>query len=507
MSDPSVSDSPPAQPVSDLPGGGAAAAGPFRGADDEGWVRVHPLTPWIKSWQLVAVAIFFVVHQLSTNLPDALSRVRDLGEVGTRGLLLGGAVLALAAVAVIALAILSWRMTRYRIAGDRLELRAGVLFRQHKLAQLDRIQAVDISQPLLARIAGLSRLTVEVAGSGSSKFELAYLSDDTAKEVRNRLLAGSAGLDLAPDRPAPEAAELHSIEVPIGRLLASILLSPLAIVMIVFLLASLTEVVTRTVGLAAMLPALVGLAGGVWSQFAGGFGFRVASSPDGVRVRRGLLEQRNQTVPPGRVQAVSVHQPWLWRRFGWWRVEVNVAGYGKGSSDAEHSTSRVLPVGTRDEAAAVLWFVSPDLGEEPGEQPGALLDLAMTGQGDAGGFVTSPPPARWLDPLAWRRNGFRITRTALLIRSGALRRAVTLVPHERTQSLGAAQGPLQRRLGLASFALHSTPGPISPRVPHLAESVVAQLLEDQAERARQARATARPERWMQPGTGSAGSGA
>jgi putative membrane protein len=59
------------------------------------------------------------------------------------------------------------------------------------------------------------------------------------------------------------------------------------------------------------------------------------------------------------------------------------------------------------------------------------------------------------------------------------------------------QAVLQRTLGLASFHLHSTPGPISPVVPHLSTADAARLLAEQADRARHARATAGPERWME----------
>ena len=244
---------------------------------------------------------------------------------------------------------------------------------------------------------------------------------------------------------------------------------------------------------AALVPAALGLGGGLWSRFSRGFGFRAAISPDGLRLRHGLLEARTQTVPPGRVQAVRLRQSLLWRRAAWWQVEVNIAGYG-GSGDAAQGKTEtlLLPVGTRQEAIGVLAFVLPDLGAEPDEQPYQLLDAALVGSGPAHGFVTSPRAARRFDWISWRRNGFRATRTALLIRRGVLNRTLVVVPHARTQSLGVTQGPLQRRWGLASFALHSTPGPITPVVEHLAEGVAAQLLSDQAARARQARAIAGP---------------
>jgi putative membrane protein len=235
----------------------------------------------------------------------------------------------------------------------------------------------------------------------------------------------------------------------------------------------------------------------VWRRFSGGFGFTVTTSPDGVRLRHGLLEHRAQTVPPGRVQAVRLSQPLLWRGKDWWRVRVNVAGYGRAGENAEDTESTLLPVGTRDEAVTVLALVLPDLGVAPPDHPRAVVDAGLSGLDGDGGFTSSPPAARWVDPVAWRRNGFRVTGEALLLRRGRLHRHLDVVPHARTQSCGVRQGPLQRRLGVASFALHSTPGPISPVAAHLAEDVVTELLREQAERAQRARLLAGPERWME----------
>jgi len=61
------------------------------------------------------------------------------------------------------------------------------------------------------------------------------------------------------------------------------------------------------------------------------------------------------------------------------------------------------------------------------------------------------------------------------------------VPHARVQSLGLEQGPLQRRLDLASVTVVSTPGPVSARLGHLATRDAERFLDDVARRARVAR--------------------
>lgn len=485
-------------------------AGSDAGLDRDGrWRRVHPLTPVLRSWQVIVVLLVIVAQNLGENVlqGDGVSR-KDLPEL--RGwMLAGGGLIFLAALAVIGfLAYLSWAFTRYRVTDEALELQHGVLSRHLRRAPLDRLQAVDIVQPVLARIVGLARLTLEVAGGGDSRIQLAYLTETQAHQLRNHLLAAAAGIRYETPQ-APEAPEHFDVSVPPQRLAASLALSGTAGWVLGFIVA-----VTGAAGvigmgpatIAGVVPAVLGGGAVLWQRFASGFGFRIAIASDGLRLRHGLLEHRRHTVPPGRVQAVKIHQPLLWRITGWWAVEVNVAGYGgaQPSSGKDALSGSLLPVGTRDQAVAVLSFVLPDLGVV-GEQPGIVVDAGLTGSGPEGCFVSAPRRARWVDPLGWNREGYRVTSNALLLRRGVLHRELDVVPHARTQSCGVTQGPLQRRLGLASFVLHSTPGPVGPKVDHLASDVAAALLEEQVARARAARAVAGPERWMERPSDPSGS--
>src|SRR5665811_2170803 len=191
-----------------------------------------------------------------------------------------------------------------------------------------------------------------------------------------------------------------------------------------------------------------------------GVNFRLGISSDGVRIAHGLLETRKQTVPPGRVQAVHFKQSLLWRKRDWWNIVVNVAGY----QDNQQAVSTLLPVGTREDALAALWSVLPDLGDP---DPEGTVSRALSGSGADGGFVTAPVSAKWVDPFQRRFRGVLATETALFIRRGWLVRELIVVPHERTQSLALTQGPIQRALGLANVAVHSTKGVVNPVAQHL----------------------------------------
>lgn len=521
----------------------AAPATPEPPADDLGWRRMHPVTPAVKGWKVLAAALAVIAW-------NAADDVRQLAEwLGGRAWLVVAGVIVLVALIGFGYSAVAWRMTRFAVTDEAVHLRSGVVFRQQRQARLDRLQAVDVVQPLLARILGLAELRLEVAGGAGSAVSLAFLREAEAEELRAELLARAAGIHhgrrprpvgegavpggpgtpaaaapaapvvagagtepaavvadqphephepLEPDDgwdgPAPVAPERPVYEVPVGRLLVSTLLSGATIWLVLMLVAvGVLIVTTGEIGSAfAFAPALLGVVSFTWTRFNRGANFRAAISPDGIRLRHGLTEARAQTVPPGRVQAVRVTQGLLWRRPDWWRVEVNVAGYGSGA-DQTQTENVLLPVGTRDEAMLALWLVLPDLGTE---DPRALVDAGLTGREAGDGWAVAPRRSRWLDPVGWRRHGVTVTDRALVLRSGVLVRQLVVVPHERTQSLGLEQGPLQRRLGLASFQLHSTPGPVSPRVDHLDARVAAGLLDEQATRARTARAGAGPEQWM-----------
>ncbi len=470
---------------------------------DDGWQRLHPLTPLVRGWKIVAVLLAVVAQQRGGELfsQGVPSRKEALVSLG---------VLAAVVVVVGVYGLLAWQRSAYRVEADALRLHKGVLFRQERQARLDRLQAVDVVRPLLARFFGLAELKLEVAGGDDSTITLSLLREDEAQQLRNTLLARAAGLSYEGEQ-APEAPEHELLVVPVGRTLESFARTPTSVVAAVVLVAGVVTVaVTRQYALAAaFFPGVLGLVSAVWSRFTSAFGFRVATSPDGIRLHHGLLTTRSQTVPPGRVQAVRVRQPLLWRSRDWWSLEVNVAGYGGGSrggsdvgADNARQENLLLTVGSRAEAMLVLRLALPVLDplDESGPVPRALA-AGLTGtSADDDGFVTAPRSSRLLDPVGWRRHGVDVLDDVLLLRRGRLGRELDVVPHARTQSLGVQQGPLQRRLGLASFVLHSTRGPITPSVQHLPAAVVAQLLDDQAARARAARASAGDAdqgRWME----------
>ncbi|WP_311379801.1 PH domain-containing protein [Arthrobacter sp. ISL-48] len=465
-------------------------------APDGEWLRVHPASPFIRGWVVLAAIGFF----FGRDLFERMLQGRPVLEDGFTGrvpwLVAGGGTVLLIAVLGF---ILTWYFTKYQVSEGYVRVNTGFVFRQQRQARLDRVQAIDIVQPLLARIFGLAELKFEVADAGESAVRLAYLRTDVARQLRATILARASGVVQAAGRPqeaVPEAPEYPVLSVPPSRLIGSLLLSEQSFFVVLGGVASvvLSAVTENRSFYFYLIPAVLGLGASYWGSFNKGYNFTAAISPDGIRLRYGLLDTQAQTLPPGRIQALKVVQPPLWRMFGWYRIQVNVAGYGAGGNNGEAaSRTTLLPVGKLVDVMSMLSLVLPDPGTP---EPGRIFAAGLNGLDSDGGFVTTPRRGRLLAPLGWRSNGFAATDTALLLRSGRWWRQLVMVPHQRTQSIAMHQGPLARRFRLVDLVLHTTAGPVQPRLIQAGLDEARALFDEQSARARLARKRQTSEQWL-----------
>jgi len=388
----------------------------------DGWRRLHPLSPVVRAGR-ATIAIFIVV------VPTLLSGGRNLSSDYFQ----------LGAVAVLAgLGFVSWLVTRWRIDGDDLRIETGVLRRQSLRFPLAQVQAIDIVRPGLGRMFRVAELRLRMGGASGGTARLAYLNEHEVEPLRAQLLALAHGGEDA-EAPAEELPERLLVQVPTPRLVASILVSDvgmLAELVLVGLLigAILAPGAARGIvsGGAAELLAVATL---VWRRFNQEFRFSLAQTDEGLRLHGGLVALNTETIRPGRVQAVRMVEPFLWRRLGWCRLEVDLAGRQRRKGESEttgRSLRALLPVGSRTLGLELLEQVVPGAPKPALRAPRRVL-------------VKSPLRFRY---LAWGRSD-----TVVVTQTGRIRRVTVWVPLEKVQSLRRAEGPVQRALRLATVHL------------------------------------------------------
>ena len=420
--------------------------------------RLHPLTPIATALPIVA-AIFAITLFAGGG---------SAWQQNVAGVPLALAICALALVVVTAYRYLLWQRCEYWFdeVGD-LRIDSGLVYRNERKVQLSRLQAVDLERPLLARIFGLAAVKIDIAGTGDSKVALAYLSNDEAIAMRVDLLERARAEGRA-EEPVVETI-LHSVAP--SDLLVSLLLRTATAGLLV-LTGLLIFVTVMTSGASGLL--FLPFTGGiplfiVVTEFVNLYGFTVAKAHDGVRLRYGLLRTQAQTVPMGRVMAVDIIEPLLWRRKGWVRLRLTIAGVAGESDDGSSQRSILLPVGSRAVADEILSHVLP----------GVVVEAVP--------LVSASSKARWRAPIPGARLAFGQTDEVFVCRRGRVTRHLSVVPHARTQSVSIVQGPWQRSLGLSTLRVDIPPGPIKVEALYFPAHQVQLAADEQIARARASR--------------------
>jgi putative membrane protein len=461
-------------PIGDDLGLGGAMPGRSH-PDALGHARVHPITPLIHGVSSIPILVIILI-----TMSGALTL-----EFGAWALLGGLALILLGVAAISAGSYVGWRNRTYWFDEDGdLRVNSGVINKQQRRIQLSRLQSVDIVQPIAARLFAMAALSLEVAGGSGSKVQLRYLTLSEARALRGEVLARAAGLR----HDTAEAPEQIITRVPPRQLAISLLLrsttAGLLILSGAFLVGTFLLEGWGGLGLALVTGGIPILT--VVAEFMRYFNFTVAQSPDGLRLRFGLVSTQTRTVPPGRVQAIGLVEPFLWRRRGWVRVRINVAGVGSEQGSREETI--LTPVSDRATAAMLVALILPGVDFE---------DLA---------WHRAPERARRRSPIQWRALAVAWTGSLIAIRRGRITRHHAYVPHARTQSVRVTQGPWESRLGLASLHVDSTPGPVRISGLHLDQKFAWQVAQEQAARAQQARVTDASISWARPQVPESGHG-
>lgn len=441
--------------------------------DADGYTRVHRLTPLLRFWSLIlALLAIFVLNINASMIEDVVSYLQGghLGEVG-RGTLLaiGGFVLVCAVIWLVS--GVWWRKLGYKLTDDEVALRHGVISTSFRSARYERIQAVDVVESIIARLLGLATVRVETAGGNASVIKIEYLPKAKAEELRAELLRRTNGGQVEqPEQAVEEAAEPALIpEIPILRTIAAeaLRLPTLITALIIGGLLFVPGMWT------ALLPIIVGFVGRVWSLVDSSWTFTALhdAPSHALNISYGLADRRRQTIRISRIHGVRVSQPFLWRRLGWYEVHVSVAGYGTKGGGKQSGSTRILPVGTREQALDLLALIS-DLDR-------AQIEEYARPEGHTQPTYTSPRRARWVSPIDRKQQSVTLVDSpepVTIVHRGRINRRVMVIGTPHIQELTLKVGPLSHLVGVRTVRFDLVAGPVRMAGQDLTPADASELL-------------------------------
>lgn len=419
----------------------------------------------------------------------------------------------------VALGLLRFATTSFRITEGQIELRRGLLGRSVLTAPLDRVRTVELTAKPIHRLLGLSRVEIgtgSAARSEDGRVVLDSLGTEEARRLRVALLHRG---DQAPEpdgtgTPVVVAPEVIMRFDPAWARYAPLTTSGLVVVAAALaaggpVFGSAVDDVLRSSDLDEKVraaPLLVAVPAGVLGllllvsvlavtgYLLTNWGFLLTRDVRArtFHIRRGLLTTRETSLDTGRLRGVEIHEPLGLRLAGAGRLTAIVTGFKK---SAEGSTP-IVPAAPRSVVAGV--------GELVLAEPGPL-DVALHQHGPAARrrryvrvlVPTGAVPAAlavlaaaagwpvWLAVLAlllpavgvllardrYARLGHGLTPEYVVIRWGSLRGRRDAL--QRTGIIGwnVRQTFFQRRAGLVSLTATTAAGQQSYEILDVPEEI------------------------------------
>jgi putative membrane protein len=312
-----------------------AAVGTAPAPDETPWQRVDPRTIVVKPFNEAMAALIPIVIGLFAAVQhhSIYSYIWTFGIIGL--LILRG--------------VLHWATTRYRITGDQVELRTGLIFRQRVATKRDRLRTVEATAKFGHRIFGVTAVRIGT-GQHEQKKRKGGLSLDAVtvaegERLRKLLLnrrpakAAAPTTDDATTAPAAEPAEqpgelINELDRKWLRY-APLTLSGLAAmgVLVGLVWRSLSEFDINDTGavraglhwvestptsviilIAVLVLLVVAVFGSILVYTLQFWGYRLTREADAtLHVRRGLLTTSSVTIEESRLRGVEVREALLLR--------------------------------------------------------------------------------------------------------------------------------------------------------------------------------------------------
>lgn len=449
--------------------------------------RLHPLSVLFELLGVVRDAIVPII---------LLLYAQDGGDVVLWCLISGG---------MVPLAVARYRSFRYRIGEDRIVIRSGLLQKTVRDIVFTRIQDVTLHQGLVHRLMNVAEVRLETGGGERGEeghMRVLGLADAQALQrlIRSRESATRASATQDGEAPSPidPAAERSLLSLPTGELLKLALFSNRGVILVGAGLGALLQVDRE------MRQTLFKQAGG-WLWAHGGertddgigvyvlvgialvglvvllrvlsllqvlltyHGFALSGDAHRLSITRGLLERFHGSLPRGRVQAWTLQQGWLQRKFGRFALRVDVAAVTTGDTESHW---QLAPIADEAGIARIIDAVLP-AGTWPIGQWRPLHPNAWRREFNAGALVLLIPtvalivwlhawglwallvyPWLWFAARQWGKHaGYAHENGLIAARVGWIRKTWRFAEVRKVQAVYLKQSPFDRWSGMATVSM------------------------------------------------------
>jgi putative membrane protein len=404
----------------------------------------------------------------------------------------------LAVGVMVPLAVARYYSFRYRIGSYRIVIRSGLLHKTVRDIAFTRIQNVTLHQGLLHRLMNVAEVRLETGGGEDKEEGRMRVLGFAEAQALQRIIRSSEVPAGTLDAEVPASDEQVLLQLPTRELLKLGLISNKGMLLVAAGIGAayqfnwnLMESVIQNAG-GWLMDHRDDLGGGPATYVLGGMlvllaaftllrlisilqallhyhGFVLSSDAHRLSITRGLLNRFNGSLPRTRIQAWTLEQGWLQRRFGRYALRVDAAAGSKQKHEQLESHWALAPIADDTGIAHIIGAVLP-----PGSWPvaewqplhpnawqrrfkaPALFLLPVTAVcvfwfGSSGLLPLLGIPWLYVQSKIWARNaGYAHTNGLIAVREGWIGKHWRFAQTRKVQAVYLRQSPFDRRHGMAT---------------------------------------------------------
>ncbi|WP_227995025.1 PH domain-containing protein [Oceanobacillus sp. CFH 90083] len=398
---------------------------------------------------------------------------------------------------ILLFSFLSWFRFTYQLEEDQLRIERGILIRKKRTLSKHRIQSIDLSQNVIHRIFGLTKVAIETAGNDSSTdaaLSAVIMQDGTMlhDELKyKKQLPEAEQLEAAEaantERDEPDEGSVPKRKITIQALLITGSTSASFGILIGLFGVAFSQVETLipdqfyddatrwilSLGMQIIIALAIIVVLFLWLfsilyTVIRDWNFTITRYEKELFITRGLLEKKQTTIPLKRIQAVGIKESPVHQLFGFARPYVEIAS-GETNNSQEVNTI-IFPLLRKKEFTAFLGEFLPEYNyhtESLVHPPKKALpyylwrsmSIPLLAVIAVGTFFLS---YIWIPAIimlaagiigftAFKSAGYIIDEQQIIVQARIFSKDTAIIQHRRVQALQQKQHPLHRKQSLATL--------------------------------------------------------